>query len=103
MTDDAFFNTIRHLKNMIREQDRRIDSLEQQIKDLHCELIMHQIANKEEEKHNHWILDKIYPPLSDAPVTAYKCSACGLHFDCVSNYCPACGVKMDLKIFIDEE
>lgn len=89
MTDDAFFNTIRHLKNMIREQDRMIDDLEQQM--------IHEIANNE-EKDNHWILDKIYPPLSDAQVTAYKCSACGLHFDCVSNYCPTCGAKMNLKI-----
>lgn len=50
MNDDAFFNTIRHLKNMIREQDRRIDDLEQSIKDVHYELMMYELmVDKEDE------------------------------------------------------
>lgn len=49
MTDNAFFNTIRHLKNMIREQDRRIDSLEQQIKDVHYELMMYELLVDKEK------------------------------------------------------
>lgn len=103
MTDDAFFNTIRHLKNMIREQDRRIDDLEQQIKDVHYELMMNELMDNVEEKDNHWIQEKIYHPLSDAQVIDYRCSSCGLHFDCVSSYCPGCGAQMNLKHFIDEE
>lgn len=50
MTDEEFFNTIRHLKCMIREQDRRIDDLEQRIKNLHYEIIMKELMDYEKDK-----------------------------------------------------
>ena len=52
MNDEAFFNTIRHLKSMIREQDRRIDDLEQQIKDVHYELMMYELMVDKEDSDN---------------------------------------------------
>jgi len=55
-------------------------------------------ASKQEPKTGHWIAEKIYPPLSDAQRTVYRCSCCDLHFGCVSNYCPNCGAKMEMRI-----
>jgi rubrerythrin len=63
--------------------------------DLQTAHIMAMEALEQEPKNGHWIAEKIYPPLSDAQITVYRCSCCDLHFGCVSNYCPNCGARME--------